>query len=72
MSSFELKGKKFTGFFLIIEGQNKITENKDFLRKTSFRQNRFSYFVEIIQQRITADTWNVHQMFTLDLSLYTK
>jgi len=40
---------------------------RKFLRKTSFRQNRFIYLIET-QKLITVNTWNFHQMFILTLS----
>ncbi|KAF0767879.1 Uncharacterized protein FWK35_00009384 [Aphis craccivora] len=45
-----------------------MTEKREFLRKTSFRPNRFFYMV-VIQQLITVITRNFHQMLMSVLSI---
>ncbi|KAF0763512.1 Uncharacterized protein FWK35_00010494 [Aphis craccivora] len=42
--------------------KKKIKEKRKFLRKTSFRPNRFFYMV-VIQKLITVNTCNFHQIF---------
>ncbi|KAF0753893.1 Uncharacterized protein FWK35_00021084, partial [Aphis craccivora] len=51
------------------KNQKKIKEKRKFLRKTSFRQNRFFYMV-VIQKLITVNTRNFHQIFMSVLSIY--
>ncbi|KAF0761510.1 Uncharacterized protein FWK35_00029469, partial [Aphis craccivora] len=51
-----VKSKKFLIVFKSVRNNpKKITEKQEFLRKTSFRQNRFFYMV-VIQKIITVNT----------------
>jgi len=50
----EVKSKHFTTVFKIIEkNKKKVTEKREFLRKTSFRPNRFFYkVITLITQKL--------------------
>ncbi|KAF0759209.1 Uncharacterized protein FWK35_00035384, partial [Aphis craccivora] len=51
-----VKSKKFPIIFKSVrKNPKKVTENQEFLLKTSFRQNRFFYMV-VIQKIITINT----------------
>ncbi|KAF0710754.1 Uncharacterized protein FWK35_00026800, partial [Aphis craccivora] len=47
----------------------KLRKKREFLRKTSFRPNRFFYMV-IIQKLITVNTCNFHQMFMSTTNIF--
>ena len=67
----QVKSKHFPTVFKKIEkNKKKMTEKREFLRKTSFRPNRFFYMV-VIQKLITVNTWNFHQMFMLVIYIYS-
>ncbi|KAF0763810.1 Uncharacterized protein FWK35_00038467, partial [Aphis craccivora] len=51
-----VKSKKFTIFFKSVrKNRKKVTVKREFLRKTSFRPNRFFYMV-VNQKLITVNT----------------
>ncbi|KAF0768241.1 Uncharacterized protein FWK35_00006692 [Aphis craccivora] len=49
--------------------KKKMTEKREFLRKTSFRPNRI-FFMVVIQKLITENTCNFHQMLMSVVSIY--
>ncbi|KAE9545064.1 hypothetical protein AGLY_000607 [Aphis glycines] len=66
----EVKSKHFPTVFKKIEkNKKKMTEKREFLRKTSFRQNRIFYFA-LTQKLIDVNTLNFHQMFVLAFSIH--
>ncbi|KAF0752427.1 Uncharacterized protein FWK35_00034117, partial [Aphis craccivora] len=65
----EVKSKHFPTVFKKIEkNKKKMTKKREFLRKTSFRTNRFFYMV-VIQKLITENTSNFHQLLMSVLSI---
>ncbi|KAE9522236.1 hypothetical protein AGLY_017366 [Aphis glycines] len=68
----EVKSKHFpTVFKKIKKNKKKVTEKREFLRKTSFRLNRF-FYMGVIQKLITVNTLNFYKMFMLVLLIYIK
>ncbi|KAE9537903.1 hypothetical protein AGLY_005875 [Aphis glycines] len=68
----EVKSKHFPTVFKKFEkNKKKMTEKREFLRKTSFRPNRFFYMV-VIQKLITVNTRNFHQMLMSVVSVYMR
>ncbi|KAF0771678.1 Uncharacterized protein FWK35_00001861, partial [Aphis craccivora] len=66
-----VKSKQFPIVFKRVrKNLKKVTEKQEFLRKTSFRQNRLFYMV-VIQKIITINTLHFHQMFMPVLSIYS-
>ncbi|KAF0749150.1 Uncharacterized protein FWK35_00014564 [Aphis craccivora] len=56
---------EFKIFKKIEKNKKKMTEKREFLRKTSFRQNRFFYMV-VIKKLITVNTLNFHPNLRFD------